>query len=397
MKSTMPDNTITRTCVDCGKEFTISVGEQNFYLSHNLQLPKRCKSCRQKRRSNRVEKNVAAEKAESDRRVASSLAHSPYNQIALSDMPAFTDHTLYIIGNGFDIIHGVKSSYWNFQSTLGKNSSLRFSLDTYLSTDDLWGNFEESLGHLNAGSMLDMMDMWLDDFGAYDPDAQAADYFAAIETAMGPADTIMNELPKRFRQWIEKVEVTDHSRPVKLNPDAEFLNFNYTEFLESEYGVNRDHILYIHGCRKDRDGKSGKRIPIILGHAVGADYGLDDYKPSKGLIPHYKNQRKQYLLDSAMETGINNEINWYEQTFTKNTNEIIDKDYAWFNNHSNMDAIVVIGHSLSSVDWPYLIEIIKRGNKTKPWYISWHTAEDLENIRAFCEGNGVNDVTLMRS
>lgn len=242
-----------------------------------------------------------------------------------------------------------------------------------------------------------MMDMWLDDFDAYNPEAQAADYFAAIDTAMGPANTIMNDLPKRFRKWIEKVEITDHSKPVKLNPKAEFLNFNYTEFLETEYGVNREHILYIHGCRKDRDPKSGRRIPIVLGHAAGADYGLDDYEPSKELVPHYKDPVKEYLLESAMDTGIQNQINWYEETFTKNTNDIIFKNIDWFNSHSNMDTIVVIGHSLSRVDWPYLIEIVKRGNKNKPWYISWHSEGDLFNIKAFCENNGINDLTLMKN
>lgn len=388
---------ITRICIDCGKEFTISIGEQSFFVSHNFQLPKRCKDCRRKRKEEHAAREAALNKAEPEKRVETFLSHSPYKQIALSDIPAVTDHSLYIIGNGFDIIHGVKSSYWNFQSTLGKNSSLRFALETYLSTDDLWGNFEESLGHLNAGGMLDMMDMWLDNFDAYDPDAQAADYFAAIDTAMGPANTIMNELPKRFRKWIEKVEITNHSKSVKLNTRAEFLNFNYTEFLETEYGVNREHILYIHGCRKDRDPKSGHRIPIVLGHAAGADYGLDNYSPSKDLIPHYKDPVKEYLLESAMDTGIHNEINWYEQTFTKKTDDIIAKNIDWFDSHTNMDAVVVIGHSLSRVDWPYLIEIVKRGNNNKPWYVSWHSEGDLVNIKKFCESNGINDVTLMKS
>lgn len=38
----------------------------------------------------------------------------------------------------------------------------------------------------------------LDAFDAYDSDAQMADYYAAIDMAMLPVDTITNELPKSF-------------------------------------------------------------------------------------------------------------------------------------------------------------------------------------------------------
>jgi len=33
-------------CKDCGKEFEITMGECNFFLSNNLDLPKRCNKCR---------------------------------------------------------------------------------------------------------------------------------------------------------------------------------------------------------------------------------------------------------------------------------------------------------------------------------------------------------------
>ena len=44
----------TLTCRDCGKEFTFTTGEQEFYLSHGLQNePSRCPECRAARRSER--------------------------------------------------------------------------------------------------------------------------------------------------------------------------------------------------------------------------------------------------------------------------------------------------------------------------------------------------------
>lgn len=37
-----------------------------------------------------------------------------------------------------------------------------------------------------------------------------------------------------------------------IDNEAIFLSFNYTLFLESEYGVPSDRICYIHGNRKDK-------------------------------------------------------------------------------------------------------------------------------------------------
>lgn len=41
-------------CRDCGKEFSFTIGEQEFYLSHGLQNePSRCSECRTARRQER--------------------------------------------------------------------------------------------------------------------------------------------------------------------------------------------------------------------------------------------------------------------------------------------------------------------------------------------------------
>lgn len=43
---------MTLKCKDCGKEFTITVGEKEFYESKGLFLPVRCSSCRKNRKEN---------------------------------------------------------------------------------------------------------------------------------------------------------------------------------------------------------------------------------------------------------------------------------------------------------------------------------------------------------
>ncbi len=40
-----------RNCIQCGKEFELTDSEIKFYKSKNLQLPKRCKECREKNKA----------------------------------------------------------------------------------------------------------------------------------------------------------------------------------------------------------------------------------------------------------------------------------------------------------------------------------------------------------
>ncbi len=50
--ATLQDRVIK--CVDCGEEFTFTVGEQEFYRDHGLtNAPTRCKNCREKRKGQR--------------------------------------------------------------------------------------------------------------------------------------------------------------------------------------------------------------------------------------------------------------------------------------------------------------------------------------------------------
>ena len=43
-------------CKDCGKGFSISPDEEKFYTSKGLQIPKRCKECREAKKARMNEK-----------------------------------------------------------------------------------------------------------------------------------------------------------------------------------------------------------------------------------------------------------------------------------------------------------------------------------------------------
>lgn len=49
------------TCVDCGQEFILTVGEQDFYKRNNLAEPKRCSECRARRKQKEVDPNGSSQ------------------------------------------------------------------------------------------------------------------------------------------------------------------------------------------------------------------------------------------------------------------------------------------------------------------------------------------------
>jgi hypothetical protein len=381
---------ITAICRECGKEFDISSKEQEYYHRMNYQLPKHCEGCRkvrkkqrreaEEREKNRIDAIRAQKKWERDEaELASLLPTLPYTQINLSDVQLVNpENVLFIIGNGFDLMHGVRSSYWNFQETLGKNSELRFHLETYLQSEELWCNFEDSLSHLNAGAMLNVMDMWLDNFGVYDEDDSMAAYYGAIDTAMLPIQVITGELPKKFRKWVESLEANGN-KPLEslISKKATYLNFNYTDFLETLYGVPGNKIKYIHGCRKKV--KYQPKEKLILGHIPNVDY-LAGYKPARGMVPKYKDPWKRAMLERAMEIGKENWITYYAEAFTKHTPEIINENRSFFDGLVDKDDIVIIGHSLAEVDYPYIEEIAKCNKGKARWHIGYHSLDDIKRL-----------------
>lgn len=291
-------------CIECGNEFVISAREQEYFYNLGFVLPKRCRKCRNKRKQEHKEKIAEIEAIEKQKKEEAELYEVlktlPFSQKKLQDVKVVTPKkTLVIIGNGFDLMHGVPSSYWNFQSTLGKRNELRENLERYLKCEDLWSNLEESLAKIDMGMMLNMVDMWLDINNAYHPEASVADFQMSIDTAMLPIEIIINQLPKRFRQWVNTLTIDVNKKTLKdlISVDAKYLNFNYTEFLETVYGVPNGNVNYIHGCRKN------KKDAIILGHKPDVDY-LDGYIPDKAFVPKYKSKGKALLLQLAMELAV---------------------------------------------------------------------------------------------
>ena len=380
-------------CVSCGNSFLLRDEEYERLVRQKKRISSYCKFCRkihyEEMRAKRKQEEAAARQIQQRRdheRFEENLkTRKVVNRESILNQ---TNQVLYILGNGFDLMHGVKSSYYDFQKVLGKNSHLRFCLETYLDVDDLWCDFEAALGHMNVSAMssASVMDMWLDMFDAYDEDASAASFTLAYEYASEPARVISNELKERFRNWIESLKLQTKDQPLRnLISNQKVLCFNYTEFVEKIYDVEPDHICYIHGCRHHGNGKSEE---LILGHMpdTWTEWDCDDDKYMKRLPPY-----KQYLIDSAQDLALT-QISHYDEDITKHCDRIIQKHEAFFFGLRDITDVIVIGHSLSEVDWDYYSEVISKNENIDDmnWYFGCYSLRDLQSIDKFVKELKIN-------
>lgn len=367
---------INLTCCDCGEHFIFTAGEQRYFEERGLSAPKRCKACRQQRRKDAETKLLEDVLRE-------------FHVVNMKDIPSDPEHTLFIIGNGFDLMHGVKSSYKNFRDSMGKHSDLRIALERYLKADDLWANFEEALGHLDVSSMYDLRaaEMWFDLFDAFSPDAKASDFFMASETLMSPALQITQKLQRRFRSWVESLSVQTDKLPLAgLISDGKVLCFNYTEFIESLYGVAHKNVCYIHGCRKNRKQK------LILGHAPVIEYEGENIPQD---LSRYRSERKRAMVDISYDVMADH-LNQYDEETTKDCGKIIHQHRKFFDGLHSVQQIVVIGHSLSPVDWDYFCEVNEMCPNAR-WYVSYYGVNDLKNCRTLMEILNTTDFSVFRT
>ncbi len=61
MKETSKLNDRLLHCLDCGKDFQFTAGEQRYFFSKGLSIPKRCPECRLKRKLTLVPEEVQHE------------------------------------------------------------------------------------------------------------------------------------------------------------------------------------------------------------------------------------------------------------------------------------------------------------------------------------------------
>lgn len=281
---------------------------------------------------------------------------------------------VYIIGNGFDLHHGIQSSYSNFKTYL-KNMDCNIfeAVETYLSPENNWSDLEESLASLDSDYLTENASDFLISYGAEDwSDSGHHDYQYEIEQIV---ESLSSRLKSHFSDWIIQLHIPNNnevsSNILKIDPNATYLSFNYTNTLEKIYGVQKSNTLFIHGYAKNQSD-------LILGHG---------WNPIN--IPAL-NEEDYERFDTRVIEG-NEIINRYFYKTFKQTSKIIQANAMFFNNLKTVSEIYILGHSLSHVDIEYFKAIVKHVNLNHvQWTVSYYNNEELERHQQTMKNLGVS-------
>jgi len=250
---------------------------------------------------------------------------------------------LCIIGNGFDIYHGITSRYSDFKAYLSHvDSDLHDLVEEYIPAQEDWSDLEAALAEVDVDNVVDNASQFLMSYATEDwSDAYHHDYQYEVNRII---EGLSSSLKGRFGEWVKQLKIPSYKelkvRSLRLPINARYLNFNYTSSLTNIYSIPRNSIFYIHGEAQTND-------ELILGHA---------WNPIE--IPSLNDVPDPESLDTRVMEG--NEIinEYFGQTF-KNSAKIIAENVDYFAKLSGLSKIIVLGHSLSLVDEEYFKEIVK--------------------------------------
>lgn len=277
---------------------------------------------------------------------------------------------LYIIGNGFDLYHGIKSSYKHFQEYLELNDPecLQYIEDYIFIKNENWSDFETALAELNVNEIHNMCDGFLENYGAEDwSDSYHHDYQYEINIIL---EMLTVTLKKNFTSWINQVQLTISNhfynrKYLSLNINEKYLSFNYTTSLNTIYNVPNDNIIYIHGNIRSSEN-------LIYGHGIAPDaayikscsetYSKDDF--------YLENDEE----DDPRAIEGRNLIKDYFHTNYKDVKTLTEENISFFQQLYCITNICILGHSLSEIDMPYFKELVKYIDiTTVEWIISYYS------------------------
>ncbi|WOA51022.1 bacteriophage abortive infection AbiH family protein [Dickeya solani] len=246
--------------------------------------------------------------------------------------------TLYIIGNGFDLWHGIPSTFGHFKDYVQNvDSDVYREVEEYLPAGENWSELEQALSMLDSDMLIDNLGHFMASYSDDDwSDSGHHDFQYEVENV---ADRLSKELQAHFADWVRTLHIPTRDNVPRalsyLDQQALFLNFNYTSTLSSVYAVSPQYILFIHGCAAKLNET------LILGHAwnPSARRSLNDR--------HDISEMDTRLMEA-------NDIidNYFSLTF-KHSAEIIAKNSTFFESLVAVEQVIVLGHSLSDVDAAY--------------------------------------------
>lgn len=277
---------------------------------------------------------------------------------------------LIIIGNGFDIAHGLPTDFKFFIKYIKENHPDFYeNISKYIPEEDLWNSFEKALSYLDDEQLQDDNMCYLRSYG---DDNWRDSFHHDFQYMIGEELKFASDIPRYIYKWLKKILI--NSRPIIdnriINNEATFLNFNYTNTLEKVYGIHPSRILYIHGNLENKE-------ELIVGHHnsdLFAEEPIPEFDTEEEWELYYDNIYDDVRVEEAKQI-----IKDYYRNTYKNVENIITANTNFFQSLFLINEVYILGHSMSDVDFDYFTEINNHISKNCKWYISYYSQEDLTN------------------
>ena len=271
--------------------------------------------------------------------------------------------SLYIIGNGFDLHHGLKTSYADFRENYAKKRSRLWSLlyDIYgdsINEEMWWSDFEDMLAHIDYAHLTKT------------PNGIPLGF-------MKTRNLLRGVLPPLFGNWIKKIDCNvKPDKSLSINTDSHFFSFNYTMLLEKVYGIGHENVWHIHNSIRNPDD-------IVVGHD-------SDNRDLFLRWIHYMNNHP----DISSRKGIIDMVNQEVVNGAKKVKERIAQNAdRFYELYSSIKHFVVMGFSFNDIDMPYIEEIANANPRIDEadWTIYFHLNGENEMIMGKLVNIGIKE------
>lgn len=296
------------------------------------------------------------------------------------------DKKLFICGNGFDLHHRLPTSYGEYAVYLANNNYSAFmgyNDFQYLNDQYPWGNsfapwsdIESSLNIDYSGLMENAVD---EDYPNVlsDTDSTWDDMWVNVGVI---TDFIDEFTGKSFYQWISQVDCSIAVPDLRLPDNALYLSFNYTDTLQTLYGIPDANVLHIHGAvkniarnyansdeiRKEIQFGSADLNPVLVHEKLEQKYGNDDFYGAS--------------IRLAVER-----LDRFVQRASKNISNNYNKLKKFIEN-KKIDEVIIMGHTLTASDYAYYRDVLIPQLYNAKWTIMHHDngkEDSMDDIKRF--------------
>lgn len=302
---------------------------------------------------------------------------------------------LYVCGNGFDLHHGLKTSYCHYRDFLAReNADLLKKLRNLLeqaqcplfSEDAFWSNVEDGLTLSYETVMSEIVE---DNYP--DPDAEF-DESDLIQEQESELFMFLREFTTTcFYSWLTSMDFAHcvKSGKVNISEDSKIITFNYTDVLECIYGIDEKRVFHVHGRLRDVKNKmnqmpASEREKFLNENIL---FGSSRVSPS-GV---YRELQRQYERDEYYYTAIAPAIYDLETDIIFATKKIANarRKMEFFIGDIHIEEVHIMGVSMGNDDMEYFQEVIIPKTRDSKWIFMYHSQDDQKRYEAISKQYGI--------